>query len=258
MYRDFYLQASNIADMIRSGKYKEYRAAREAESDRLRQGLVSRREQAMQETGPSFEPIQMASSYIEQIRNDAALQELEAMRVKQAEAGFTSGRKKIAGFDELTELIDQTEGKGDYNALFGFSNREGREFGNINVSEMTIAELKEFTDPNGPYAQFVKANNPEGVVATPLGRYQFVGSTMVEIAEQMGLPDDAVFTPEIQDRMFAFKTSQLLKNETDMGRMMSKLRNTWVGFKEVEDETLQRAIERFNSRTYVPPMPRPE
>lgn len=70
MYKNFYLQASQMADMIRSGEYKKFRQAKRAESGRMRQGLVSRREQAMEESGPAFDPIEMASTYISEIRSD--------------------------------------------------------------------------------------------------------------------------------------------------------------------------------------------
>lgn len=89
------------------------------------------------------------------------------------------------------------ESGGDYNALFGFSNRNGGPFSHVRVSDMTLDQAIEFSDPNGPYAQWVKSQI--GRVATPMGGYQVVGSTLRDMKNRMGLTGQERFTPALQD-----------------------------------------------------------
>lgn len=93
------------------------------------------------------------------------------------------------------------ESGADFNALFGYQNRKGGKFSHIKPSEMTVDQWLEFQDPNGEYAQWVKANrpDPEKGVATPMGAYQIVGSTLRELKRDLGLKGDEVMTPEFQD-----------------------------------------------------------
>ena len=68
------------------------------------------------------------------------------------------------------------ESGGDYDALFGYQNRPDGIFSGIKVSEMPIADVIKFTSPTGAYGQYVKGQ--VGRVATPVGAYQVVGSTL--------------------------------------------------------------------------------
>lgn len=93
------------------------------------------------------------------------------------------------------------ESGADFNALFGYQNRKGGKFSHIKPSEMTVDQWLAFQDPNGEYGQWVKANrpDPENGVATPMGAYQIVGSTLRELKRDLGLKGDEVMTPEFQD-----------------------------------------------------------
>jgi len=68
-------------------------------------------------------------------------------------------------------VMDKHEGGGSYDTLFGHSQDK---FG-VKPSEMTLGQLYAFSDPSGEYGQWVKGQ--VGRVATPMGRYQFVGTT---------------------------------------------------------------------------------
>lgn len=172
------------------------------------------------------------------------------------------GGISFGGYEGLTGLIDQTEGGGRYDTLFGHSQKEGGAFAGTDVSKMTLGELKKFSDPSGSYGQHVKgqlakAKGEEARVATPMGRYQFVGKTMREVANSMGLSDDTVFSPEVQDKMFAFKAKQRLSNADSIEGKRKQMRAEWDGFKHVSDEQLDQAIRDFESGTSVIPTRRP-
>ena len=105
----------------------------------------------------------------------------------------------MASWPEIKAGIFAGESGGDYNALFGFSNRPGGKFAGTNLTGMTVDEAINFANPRGPYAQWVK--NQIGRVATPMGGFQVVGSTLKQAKEWAGLRGDEIMTPEIQDRI---------------------------------------------------------
>lgn len=102
---------------------------------------------------------------------------------------------------QIQTRIDQFEGQGDYNKLWNNSevNPESVMAG-VMVSELTFAELDQLEEAYG--AEVQETNPDQGVFATPMGRYQIVGTTRRELAQQMGLPPTTKFTPQVQDLMF--------------------------------------------------------
>lgn len=91
------------------------------------------------------------------------------------------------------------ESGGDYNALFGFSNREGKQFGGTKLTDMTVDQALAFANPSGPYAQWVKGQ--VGRVATPMGAYQVVGTTLKAAKDGLGLTGNERMTEDTQDRV---------------------------------------------------------
>jgi len=99
--------------------------------------------------------------------------------------------------DDLKRNVFPGESGGDYDALFGFSNRQGGPFAGVKPTQMTINQVLAFTDPSGPYAQWVKSQ--VGRVATPVGGFQVVGSTLRDTVRRMGLTGNELFDPAMQD-----------------------------------------------------------
>ncbi len=91
------------------------------------------------------------------------------------------------------------ESGGDYNALYGYQNRKGGKFANVRLTEMTVDQAIAFSAPSGPYGQWVK--NTIGRVATPMGAYQIVGTTLRAAKKGLGLKGDEVMTPELQEML---------------------------------------------------------
>ena len=91
------------------------------------------------------------------------------------------------------------ESGGDYNALFGYQNRPNGRFSDINLTSMPISDVIAFTDPSGPYAQYVKGQ--VGRVATPVGAYQVVGSTLRDAVNALGIDPNTTFNQATQDRI---------------------------------------------------------
>ena len=101
--------------------------------------------------------------------------------------------------DELRRNVFPGESGGDYNALFGYANRPGGQFAGTNLTDMTVNEALQFSDPSGPYAQSVKGQI--GRVATPMGAYQVVGTTLRAAMNGLGLTGNERMTPELQDQI---------------------------------------------------------
>lgn len=101
--------------------------------------------------------------------------------------------------EEVKNGIFAGESGGDYNALFGFSNRAGGKFENVKLTDMTVDQALAFADPSGDYGQTVKGQI--GRVATPMGAYQIVGTTLKAAKEGLGLTGNERMTPELQDQL---------------------------------------------------------
>lgn len=104
-----------------------------------------------------------------------------------------------AGWARIRNGIFDGESHGDFDALFGFSNRPGGAWSNVRLTEMTVDQAIAFSDPSGPYAQWVKAR--VGRVATPMGAYQIVGTTLRSAKKGLGLRGDEVMSKELQERL---------------------------------------------------------
>lgn len=107
--------------------------------------------------------------------------------------------KTPSGWDGIKAGIFAGESGGDYNALFGFQNRPGGAFSNVQLTGMSVDDALKFADPNGQYGQHVKGQI--GRVATPMGAYQVVGTTLAAAKKGLGLRGDEIMTPALQDRI---------------------------------------------------------
>jgi hypothetical protein len=127
-------------------------------------------------------------------------------------------------WSRIQQGIFKGESGGDYGALFGYQNRPGGKFANIDLTKMTIDDALEFANPSGNYGQFVKGQ--VGRVATPMGAYQVVGSTLRDAKKGLGFSGQETMSPEIQD---------------EIGKWIYKTQGTgaWEGYKPLgEDQAI--------------------
>jgi hypothetical protein len=102
-------------------------------------------------------------------------------------------------WSRIQQGIFAGESGGDYGALFGYQNRPNGRFSGVDLTKMTVDQALDFANPRGPYAQYVKGE--VGRVATPMGAYQIVGTTLRAAKEGLGLRGDEVLTPALQDKL---------------------------------------------------------
>ena len=194
-------------------------------------------------------PLQIYGNVIKQANDrraaivtiDRALKALEVPTETTTQAGG-AGSQSVGSV--TAQLLDKFEGGGDYNALFGFANREGGPFAGTKVSEMTIGELKDFAD--GEYADY--SRQQLGYKATPMGRFQFVGSTLASVAKRMGLSDDTVFTPQVQNDVFVFHAKEVMAGKSASGKRTA-MRQTWEGLRNASDAELDQMISEIEGGT---------
>ena len=171
--------------------------------------------------------------------------QLEPSSVTQQREDMVSAQADVAALAPTSvsaSLIDRFEaGSGGYDTLFGQAQRAGKQFEGTRVSEKTLGELYQFSDTSGAYGAYVKGANPKGVLATPMGRYQFVGTTLKDVAKKMGLPDDTVFNKETQDSMFLFLARDVISGKRQ-AQKRDALRRTWDGFRNATDTELNQMI----------------
>jgi hypothetical protein len=199
--------------------------------------------------GMPFQPVGLNQAFERRGAINVIDQTMKALEVPvetpQGQTGALDATSATAPTGSVTaQLLDKFEGGGDYNALFGFANREGGPFAGTNVSQMTIGELKAFSD--GEYADY--SRKQLGYKATPMGRYQFVGSTLSAVAQRMGLPDDTVFSPEVQDQMFVFHAQEVMDGKSPAGKRAA-LRGTWEGLQNASDAELDQMIAEIEGGT---------
>jgi len=102
-------------------------------------------------------------------------------------------------WSRIQQGIFAGESGGDYGALFGYQNRPNGRFSGVDLTKMTVDQALDFANPSGPYGQYVKGQ--VGRVATPMGAYQIVGTTLRAAKEGLGLRGDEVLTPAMQDKL---------------------------------------------------------
>jgi hypothetical protein len=101
---------------------------------------------------------------------------------------------------EVQQGIFDGESKGDYNALFNYQNKPEGIFSNTQLTDMTVDEALLFADPKGDYARYVASLN-NGQIATPMGAYQIVGTTLRDAKNNLNLKGDEKLTPSLQDKI---------------------------------------------------------
>ncbi|MBY5788672.1 lytic murein transglycosylase [Rhizobium leguminosarum] len=140
--------------------------------------------------------------------------------------------------------VDRTEGAGDYDTLFGHAQKNGP-FAGTSVSSMPIRDVIAFTDPSGAYAQYVKGK--VGRVATPVGKYQTVGTTLRGAVGALGLDPNLPYDQGTQDRVASYLARQRIASADTLPGKISALRSEWEGFKNVPDTEMAQIVADLQS-----------
>jgi len=167
---------------------------------------------------------------------------------------LTLEEKKKRGFvGPVVERLMTTKesGSGGYDALYDQSQKST--FKDFKPTEMTIGQVLAFQKKRGEgsYAAFVKANNPKGTLSTPVGKFQYVGSTLQDEVNKNGYDLNSKFDAAMQAKIFYNHANRIIKSLKTQEGKRSKMRSTWEGFKSrkaVSDKELDALIAEIQSR----------
>lgn len=177
--------------------------------------------------------------------------DLNAELGKAAVENFSMSSKNVPSvIDHVAPLtstmIDRFEGGGDYDTLLSFSNKPGSEFGNTRVSTMTIGEAIAFSASGGEYAEYSKRVRGKSDPATPMGRYQFVGSTLKDIANRHGIDLNTRFDSKTQDALFLLYAKERIGNKTGAAARTA-LTGVWVGLGKASASDVDQMIAEIRA-----------
>lgn len=142
----------------------------------------------------------------------------------------------------LFKALDKYEGAGGYDTLFNHA--QNNRFKDVKVSEMSLGDLKKFSDPkNGEYGRYVADIN-KGIVATPMGRGQIVGTKLREMQSKMGLSDNTIFSPQLQNKMINTIAKERIAGKNNIDARKALI-NEWVGLKNMPTPALDAIIQNI-------------
>ena len=122
------------------------------------------------------------------------------LELEPAEGGYS-----LVDLKKGISLAEGTSDAGGYDRLLGYQEDNF----NVKPTEMTVQEIIDFQDSEGPYAEYSRAINKKlgkvnpdgtGVISTPVGKYQIVGSTMKGLIRAGVLDPNEKFNVNAQER----------------------------------------------------------
>lgn len=157
------------------------------------------------------------------IKGPEAQKPIEEMQIGPQLGELRAVRDAIA-------IGEGTSDEGGYDRMLaGFEQELG-----VQPSTMTVDEILALQNSD-EYREFSKGI--VGRTATPVGKYQIVGTTLAALKRRMGLTGNEVFTPRLQDQMFR----ELLRGrgyedfragKIDINTLMDRLMKEWEGLEK--------------------------
>jgi hypothetical protein len=173
----------------------------------------------------------------------------EAERLKIVPAGSFAALNSSLDAETLDLFTTFESGQGGYDALLGQAQDNDTPFRDTKITEMTMDQVLEFASPGGDYANYSLTATVPGQQAhensdpaTPLGKFQFVGSTLRDIQnrggfEQLGINGSTLFDEETQNKLFSWYVKDTMKaSGGDKVTYRDKMRKRFEGFKKTDAE----------------------
>jgi hypothetical protein len=155
-------------------------------------------------------------------------------------------------------MASRESGAQGYDAIWGAA-RADSAFATIKPTEMTVREVLAFQQERGEgsYAAFVKATNND-VLSTPVGAYQYVGTTLAEEVKRQGIDMDAKFSPELQNQIFYTHAARLLRGQSTQSGKFAVLKRKWDGLNSpgVTHSDMQDLVTSIEQYLPGPPVQR--
>jgi len=120
---------------------------------------------------------------------------------------------------------------------------------------MTLGEVIKFTGGGeGKTSPYLQHNNSQyGLNSSPVGRYQFVGDTLVDIQDRGNFDMDRKFDKKLQDELFDWYMRDTLQVTGDIDSKIDSVLGRWEGFKNASRKDIEKAINEFTMRDVTTP-----
>lgn len=159
----------------------------------------------------------------------------------------------------VTNKLTMAESSDNPDALWKQSQRN--QFKDFKATESTMDEVLDFVRLDGPYAKWSKGQSTKNEIHTPVGKYQFVGTTLRDIKdrggfEDVGITGDTLFTPEVQDKLFVWYMNDTIRaagKDASPAKVRGMVRKRWEGAtpRNISDRELDELINAVQSGTYI-------
>ena len=175
----------------------------------------------------------------------------------------------LSAIDPNGIFTEFESGAGGYNALF--SQAQNSAFSDVSLTDMTMPEVMQFADARGEgsYHAWVKQNLPpsteasqKGLSSTPMGQFQFIGSTLKYIKDNGGfadlnITDETLFDEKTQNDLFLWYAQDRLDGAKTKSEQRATMRSIWEGFRKkdksgvylVTNAQLDKVIEGIETGT---------
>jgi hypothetical protein len=164
-----------------------------------------------------------------------------------AGAVTTTGEPTSSIVPEKVQTIMKKYEAESYDTLYGNAESKDTPFKGTKVTDMTLGEVLDFQSKRGPGTYAQSSIDKLGYVATPVGKYQFVGVRLKTLVQEMGLDLNEKFSPELQDKIFDYDIRKVLGTGRTIAQKRAALRKEWEGFKRASDAELDELIAEYSS-----------
>ena len=154
------------------------------------------------------------------------------------------------------QLVDKHESGGSYKALLNnqHKNKDSQFYG-VDVTNMTLGEVIKFTGGGkGKTSPYLQHNNSQyNLDSSPVGRYQFVGDTLVDVQDRGKFDMNRKFDATLQDELFDWYMRDTLQVTGDIDDKIDSVLKRWEGLQGASREEIKKAINEFTIRGVTTP-----
>jgi hypothetical protein len=221
---------------------------------------IAQQQQAAQQQAALAQAVQNNPAIAQQVAaltpaangGGAVMNDVSPVSTTPISSGVASSGSNGIGSNTLISLLTKHEGAGNYDTLFGHSQRNGSRFANVRVSDMSINDVLKFSNPQGEYGNWVKnqlaKSGQHARIATPMGAGQIVGSTLSRAVKQLGIDSNTKFDANTQNNIINYLARQRISNAPNLNAAIGGLRSEWEGFKNVPNATLAQVVRELGGR----------
>lgn len=176
---------------------------------------------------------------------------------------YSKANLDMKGLETFQTRMYEEEAKNP-NELWGDAEKQDA-FKNIKVSEMTLQEVMDFTEHGGAYSNYVKSTNivnGKPTASTPVGKYQFVGTTLKDLVKDLRLDPNLKFDEKMQNYLAVTYAKKRFHSECPPDKTMTEedimlckseaLTRVWPGFSKISVNDRRKIVKEIEGYKLMP------